>query len=470
MKSPTPFADLKSFALVSREITPLAQEEEVLHRAPEVDNYPIQHQVFHMLTKQAVPQASAVFTKEYQLSQFGVRSKSFLQKRIAQLDWTLKTRPLLAQKVRALEILLIGRPNVINSFATQDIWNPAIDMSMLLDKVPRLESLVLKLAPPFEIPKSVCIRPPPLAGFSNLKSLTTNFLPPWQILVLPTLRSLHIDARALEPGPDSQPEVLDPFQKRYLGDGIAASESSEIINLVLDLDVDILNAELAGIENNEACKALADLPYILKALESLQLRLCYAGESRDHTVVAEHSYHKLMPFFFQKGLRTVMIDTCDVNWAKYHNSGNDFQHADLRVHNVIAEEIDTLYDPVNEDGSRHSNEVADLLNFTSPTPLPPSVESIEIVSPTRALNRWAKYILENPTSYPNLKEVVFWCDTRHTSLVFGYRFWSQGKPHVDGSFNRWEDNVSDTVWDELQENGISLVIHEEPTRGWREDT
>ncbi|KAK7178063.1 hypothetical protein PSPO01_15886 [Paraphaeosphaeria sporulosa] len=107
----------------------------------------------------------------------------------------------------------------------------------------------------------------------------------------------------------------------------------------------------------------AELPYILKASDTLQLRLCYAGESRDRTVVAEHSYHEVMPFLYQKRLRTVMIDTCDVNWGKYHDSGNDFQHADLRVHDDIAEEIDTLYDPVNKDGSRHSNEVADLLNL-----------------------------------------------------------------------------------------------------------
>ncbi|KAK7178064.1 hypothetical protein PSPO01_15887 [Paraphaeosphaeria sporulosa] len=208
----------------------------------------IQHEVFHMLTNQVVPQASAFSTKEYQLSQSDAHSKPLLQNRIARLDLTLKTRPLLAQKVRALAIVLIGSPHVIDSFAPQDILKSIIDVGILLDKVPRLESLALTLVAPFEVPRIVCIRPPSLAGFSNLKSLTTNFLPPWQTLVLPTLRSLHIDARALEPGPDSQPEVDELFQKRHLGDGITTLESSRIINLVLDLDVDILNAELAGIE------------------------------------------------------------------------------------------------------------------------------------------------------------------------------------------------------------------------------
>ncbi|KAK7178425.1 hypothetical protein PSPO01_15523 [Paraphaeosphaeria sporulosa] len=93
-----------------------------------------------------------------------------------------------------------------------------------------------------------------------------------------------------------------------------------------------------------------------------------------------------------------------------------------------------------------------------------------MISPTRALNRWAKYILDNPSSYPNLKQVVFWRDIRHAPLVFDYRLRSEDQPHIEGSFNRWEDNVPETVWDELQETGIALVIHMECSRGWREDS
>ncbi|KAK7178424.1 hypothetical protein PSPO01_15522 [Paraphaeosphaeria sporulosa] len=149
----TPFRDLKALALVSREVAPLAQE--VLHRAPKVDNYPIRHQVHQKLTKDVDLQAFAVPLEKYQLSQLCANSKSLWQEQVVNLDLTLKTRPVLAQKERALSIVLIGSTRITDSLVTRNITNPASDVAILLDKVPALKSLVLMLVPPFEIPKGV---------------------------------------------------------------------------------------------------------------------------------------------------------------------------------------------------------------------------------------------------------------------------------------------------------------------------
>ncbi|KAJ4305573.1 hypothetical protein N0V90_001104 [Kalmusia sp. IMI 367209] len=417
--------------------------------------------------------------------------------RLVKLDWTLNTRPALAQKVRELSILLVATVHFNDIIAPRFMTDLAVQVALLLDRVPGLERLLLRVKLPFETPEGAwadCLdkmHPPQLAGFSTLKSLATNFVPPRSILVLPTLRSLHIDTRDIDPCLYSRQQLMELFEDNMVCDDGSAKLASKIVNLIMDLHIDILNVEYTDLGSDDTYEFLAYLPSTLEALESLQLRLCHAGELRNHTEVADHSYHELMPFFAQRRLQTVMIDTCDVRWSRYVDDESGLQNAGWGVHDVIAEEIDCLYDSLNEGGCFHSNNIAALLSLRrlvvpqealffhyeqeilqrpfSPTPLPPSLESIEIISPTRALNRWARYVLDNPANYPNLKQVVLWCDPRHAPQVFDRRLRPAGMPHAGSGFNRWEDTVPETVWDKLKETGISLVTHMDRSRGWRKD-
>ncbi|KAJ4305574.1 hypothetical protein N0V90_001105 [Kalmusia sp. IMI 367209] len=58
LKLRKPIEDLKAFALVSRQVAPLAQE--VLHRTPMVESYPMPREVHPNFAKEVGSQAFAV--------------------------------------------------------------------------------------------------------------------------------------------------------------------------------------------------------------------------------------------------------------------------------------------------------------------------------------------------------------------------------------------------------------------------
>ncbi|KAF1965987.1 hypothetical protein BU23DRAFT_560679 [Bimuria novae-zelandiae CBS 107.79] len=334
-----------------------------------------------------------------------------------------------------------------------------------------------------------------IVSFDRLKTLKTNFLPPDRVLMIPSLRTLHIDLQ----------EFRNRREFHLVFDTMSEGSDSQVVpsvsNLIVDLNMSFFEERTPGSSHDEVCSQMMNFMEYLcdcRELKTVQLRLCYDdGDGIHHlpplTRSEELLYNDLMPFFGRLNtVETLIIDSNDVDWDLYaRNDGVNDKPYSLWT----AKHQQPLFagDEANEliDMSGLRRLVAPQEAFFShvdpealsdfhgngyqfePTLLPSSVESIEIIDSTRALNRWARYVLELPEEYPSLKIIVLWCDTHTDPFVDDDRIRPSGEPKrpdtiyycFDGAKNvpetesdwRLEVDVSDKVWEEIEEAGISLV-------------
>ncbi|KAF2126725.1 hypothetical protein P153DRAFT_368788 [Dothidotthia symphoricarpi CBS 119687] len=328
-------------------------------------------------------------------------------------------------------------------------------------------------------------------GLSALQSLTTTFLPPWTVMTLPTLHTLHIKTGDIDTigGTDYHPVDVSP------GEPMDHSHvCTNITTLILDLNVTVLTRNL-NLYEGELYGLLHNLLSHLDALRHLEIRLFHNDDMSHHTDIDEGevlSYGDLMPLLQVPTLETLTIDTSDVDWEKYADNGtgqayelwqaDGIEPLDLPSHGwrylvpdlmhlrrlVLPQEA--LFFHYRTD-SRYDFQL-DQENFL-PCLLPPSIEIVEVIDSTRMLNHWAKYVLMHRHQFPSLKQVVLWCDRLPTPLIQDQRFRQEtpnGEESEESDDNReykLEDDVDDEVWGALQGIGVELVINTTRGRNWR---
>ncbi|KAH7355999.1 hypothetical protein BKA66DRAFT_574896 [Pyrenochaeta sp. MPI-SDFR-AT-0127] len=349
-----------------------------------------------------------------------------------------------------------------------------------------------------------------IVGFSSLTILKTTFVPPWPILKTPSLRTLHVDL-AYE-GMLHQHLTSDD---RY---DIPDSDSCvHIETLVLVLSVCALEPLAGAWPASHEWVAYSDLRYMqrrLGNLKNLQIRLSYDTElCFVETNIWRICYGDFMPYFEATTLESIIIDTTDVDWLQYKADGISHWGFELHSSRPGAAEpmsVSVFYD---EDWNLPS-----LRRFVAPQEaffcahphrqspwrparLPLTVEIVEVIDSTRALNNWAKYVLDHPLEFPSLTRIVLWCDrlavplapdkrirydeTMHGATDDGLQHDTLTPLHQDDDYiNEYDSGidgviglvpdysilyeVGDEVWEQLRLASIELVIHFKQEQGWRD--
>jgi hypothetical protein len=547
-----PYTNLKALALVCRELAPIAQD--VLFRNPVVNNHPLNvsssgrdKELLQMQSSRIIstlgemrslidtymanpvmsgPGAFDIIKHLNSSTQDVLKDPElWWRDRIVQLERALEYRPALAQKMRSLNLDLMGKAGVVSSHSAGLSVEymqtyPYRRLNALLSRMYRLEHITLNFKRPFStrlLENWLGTEGSQLASFSQLTSLKTNFLPPWPVLTLPALRELHIDTRFLDlsrhrEGYARWPEwedIDEEFQNDanylfgvdLLQKGLRRTGGlSQILSLIIDFDAEILTWCRDPAINRHFYAGLKELLALLK-VEAVQLRLCHNNtRCRYYPEDERLSYGELSGFLDQQNLRTAIIDTSELDWDNYfagcfitledyavfplHHEDEDFEND---YNPTKTPRLCRIVIPQEALFHHHKRPDEDFRSFR-PISLPQTVESVEVIDSTRALNHWARYVLENPGEYPKLKQVVLWCDRNQVPLAsesqhrlinvdeaeaellededFGQD--EIYEPDDYGEIHVLKDDVPDDVWMELEKSGISLVKHTERNQGWRD--
>jgi hypothetical protein len=239
-----------------------------------------------------------------------------------------------------------------------------------------------------------------------------------------------------------------------------------------------------------------------------------------YPVRLEIGYGELREFLANSSVKKVTIDTAEVDWAKYRHvisvcTGSHiwrFQAESVKsFHSSTTKSSLPLLPNVRRLACLQESLFLHCLDSAlrwSPYPLPDAIEVLEIIDSTRLLNHWARYVLEHPAEYPNLKRVVLWCDRLSVPLATDVRLRTQldfdgassdersdqstvqqldNDEHdpgdaesdddegvdvgydTDGELDSEpEENIpeehelddeGDEVWEDLQRSGIEVVVH-----------
>jgi hypothetical protein len=95
--------------------------------------------------------------------------------------------------------------------------------------------------------------------------------------------------------------------------------------------------------------------------------------------------------------------------------------------------------------------------------LPMTIETIGIINPSKAANRYAEHILENREKWPHLSIIRLWMDGRH--LEREPRLMEDSYEEED---DEWKEdfNVSNSIWKEMKSSGIKTK-RMRGREGWR---
>ncbi|KAH3999176.1 hypothetical protein HBI56_081540 [Parastagonospora nodorum] len=371
----------------------------------------------------------------------------------------------------------------------------------------------------FSLGLPVILKPALIAGFLQITSLKTTFVPPWAAVTMPTVRSLHIDlgdARGWYEDEEFGPAYYD----------VSKGDNPGIKSVIIDLSVIVLES----VDDNDFGFRLYNSHYDtaqklvrnLAGLCDLQIRLSYRSPPNAylyedmHWERLEPTYGTLTGLLHNATVESVTIDAADVNWSLYEEIIQQVTYA--HTWRVQAESIGGFY--TNTSGSDNWT-LSNLPNVRRlvlpqealigthaqgwrPAPLPENVEEVGVIDSTRILNHWARYVLEYPSEYPNLKRISLWCDRLAISLspdprlrqvhdsvdhpvaqdtsrsseespddvedpYFSERFFHRLDRDLEEAIEE-EDKLGDEddrIWDELQRAGIEVVINLKQNRGWR---
>lgn len=524
--------DLCSLAVVCREISPLALE--ILYRAPEVSNRPRdegQCTTIHCLIR--------TLSRRPDLAK-GVRGLAF-----SVLPYSpeysgysdhgspypfLEIRELCTNIIDSLDIRLWLTRKIPSTDSSSSLrcrhyqeWSRSLLKSGMfwtavfgtaLPLVPNLKTFsvntfhVSEKKMRFWFGDAKLFPPRFINGFSSLTSLRTSFIPPWAIIKTPTLRTLHIDLSIFDPMNASNAR---PARRYNIPDGDICQN---IQTLILVLNISILDTIGHPSPLSHEFGVYYDLRTVQRHLENLkhlQIHLSYDEESSevDWELPWEACYGDLIPYFEATTLESITIDTARVDWAVYkvHAAYWDFPHRLLLPHACNPIFMSRFYaESWNLPSLRRfvaPQEAffrADLCEQSQwrPVSLPSSVESVEVIDSSRALNCWAKYVLEHPLEFPSLSRVVLWCDRLAVPLSPDDRLkydeheggvgddtvrlenpahLPQGEDEYDvhSQISVWTlpddmklDDVGDAVWEQLRLAGIDLIVHFKQDQGWRD--
>ncbi|KAF1848706.1 uncharacterized protein K460DRAFT_79973 [Cucurbitaria berberidis CBS 394.84] len=102
--------------------------------------------------------------------------------------------------------------------------------------------------------------------------------------------------------------------------------------------------------------------------------------------------------------------------------------------------------------------------------LPESVERIEIIDTTCAVNRFALYVIANKPGFPNLKTIVLWCYKKPLQAPDPRLSVLDDDEQGEGE-EAWTSDwsISESVWDELLKVGIEVLWNTATMQEWRDE-
>ena len=392
-------------------------------------------------------------------------------------------------KVRSLTLQLYGFEDTSYEWHEGSCWRSAYPTAALLSTITALKDLTILLSLPFEADYLRSLRRGLLdpvwlqvGRFKYLRTLKTNFLPPSQVLKIPSLKTLHLDFAF-----GNRPHHLDTFEPI---NNEELEPTSTVSNVILAMDDDFLHSD----PNLQIQRRVSRLLVSLENIDSLQFRFrsSFRPFPRYFRGFRGIYYSGIMDFLTgQQNIKTLSIGTCDFCWDEMtacidlvDESPDTWiskrQHAlTIGNPNVLpgSKSMRRIILPQEAlfGGIKYmsSHSVTLLIDFHV-VHLPDAIESIEVIDSTRALNRWAQYVLDHPEEYPHLKTIVLWCDRHTEPLVDDARVRPAGELCQDCKRNDpyWDSkldvDLSDKVWNDMKKAGISVVVNTERTQGWRD--
>jgi hypothetical protein len=378
--------------------------------------------------------------------------------------------------------------------------------------------------------------PPTLVqGFSCITMIQTTFVPAWCVLSVPTLNTVHLDLSDARTWYE-----CDEFGASHyvIDDG---NSCENIKYLLLELSIAALETwegDGAVRHNTGIYQTTKKLLGRLGGLKGLRIHCCYRKDIDWHIYEDMYweslgiGYGELREFLINSSVENVTIDTAEVNWHQYQKSIADC--TDSHSWRFQADSIESFHTSTTESSLPLLPNLRRLIcpqeallrhyldsDFHwSPYPLPGVLEVVEIIDSTRILNHWARYVLEHPAEYPNLKKIVLWCDRLSVPLSSDGRLRQRAEfinalpdagseqpttrdsgddvsDSEDGGIDDDEgnsenqseddgdaesdtemeemipedyklDDEGDEAWEQLQEAGIEVVVYFKQDRGWRD--
>lgn len=302
-------------------------------------------------------------------------------------------------------------------------------------------------------------------GLASLRSITSNFVLPWSITSIPTLKTLEFEFR-----------YEDNEEGVYGVDSLFHQPSSlcwNISSLVLNLDVKILDSSLPETILHTWIRRLLKQ---LTALKKIHVRTFYEESIEYEPDDSSHQFFTLGQLLALSNLVNVeelVVDSSDMGRSKpaweepFESLPDNFPN----LQRLALPQNAMLY-----------------YGFTCPQ-LPSTIEIVEIIDSTRLLNAWAKYVLESKARLPHLRRIVLWCDRELAPLVSDNVLreipsWydpgcgrdprecerelhkETGQLGFEGAMGAPFDWVGDEIWDQVRDAGIEVVFGK-GKRGWR---
>jgi hypothetical protein len=304
---------------------------------------------------------------------------------------------------------------------------------------------------------------PMVEAFSSLKYIRSTELVPWSIACLPKLETLHL---AVD---NDVPRWDDPADLRAVSPDLV--NRANLTRLIIDVEIAVL-LSVHSIKPTllEATKRYTFfeetfLPQ-LSALKYLAIRIRTSWELDVYPLAMNgaFSYDNLTRRLSSKTLETLLIDLSDVKFRRIDGYDSrrvvDISHAASlsrlpNLRRIAAPE--ELYFSV---AARFW--VCDL---------PPSLVTIEMIDTSDRLERYARHLIVDQHSLPNLTIMRAWCDHRpgHVLSKTGPDNVRIHLPECEREY-RTESQIAHVkreVSSQLSQIGVEIDWRPGRTRGWR---
>jgi hypothetical protein len=275
-----------------------------------------------------------------------------------------------------------------------------------------------------------------LGGFRNLTSITSPSLLPWHVMCLSNMRTctIGVEVKRCARFDFTVPESAKIPQAD-------TARLCHIRTLVAQVPIEFLDN---GIPDDRIFGYLPALVHLAPDLKHLALQLTRKeGMGRCPGNEVERSYNTLVRHIHSTSLESLLIDTCDIESSAVRQCPEDFfeiirpitsLNGIPNLRRIVAPQEAFVWVNGRLDSFPK-------VNFVSPTILlPDSIQRIEIIDSTTALNKWVEGVLDvwqansgvKVSTLSGLKTITLWCDRWYPTLVPDFRsdeLYSASKDH-----------------------------------------
>jgi hypothetical protein len=272
---------------------------------------------------------------------------------------------------------------------------------------------------------SECTKLDRLIGFCNLTSITAPALLPWHIMCLSNLQACTINVEVKR---CARFDFAVPESARI--PSFDAIRSCNVQKLIAQVPIEFLDD---GIANNSIFAYLPTLVSLAPELKHLALQLTRKeGTGRCPGNDVHRSYDMLLRNLHSICLETLVIDTCDVEAGAVRQCQGDFFEtihpitsldSFPRLRRIVAPQEAFMWVNGRLDSKSSTEFVAATILFSD------SIERVEIIDSTTALNKWAESVLTawqansgiKISTLSNFDAITLWCDRWYPTLVPDFR-------------------------------------------------